>query len=196
MKSVCVFCGSSSGNDRRYEEAARDTGYALARAGVRLVYGGGRVGLMGVTADAVLSAGGQVTGVIPRALFEREIAHSGVADMRVVESMHERKELMASLSDGFIALPGGAGTLEEIFEQWTWSQLGIHAKPCGFLNVNGYFSPLLEMIERMVEEGFLARSFAAMLAIETEPDKLLHRFRAYQPPTNKWSMQGGPAVQA
>ena len=196
MKSVCVFCGSSSGNDRRYEEAARDTGYALARAGVRLVYGGGRVGLMGVTADAVLSAGGQVTGVIPRALFKREIAHSGVADMRVVESMHERKELMASLSDGFIALPGGAGTLEEIFEQWTWSQLGIHAKPCGFLNVNGYFSPLLEMIERMVEEGFLARSFAAMLAIETEPDKLLHRFRAYQPPTNKWSMQGGPAVQA
>jgi len=196
MKSVCVFCGSSSGNDRRYEEAARDTGYALARAGVRLVYGGGRVGLMGVTADAVLSAGGQVTGVIPRALFEREIAHSCVADMRVVESMHERKELMATLSDGFIALPGGAGTLEEIFEQWTWSQLGIHAKPCGFLNVNGYFSPLLEMIGRMVEEGFLARSFASMLAIETDPDKLLHRFRAYQPPTNKWSMQGGPAVQA
>jgi len=196
MKSVCVFCGSSSGNDRRYEEAARDTGYALARAGVRLVYGGGRVGLMGVTADAVLSAGGQVTGVIPRALFKREIAHSGVADMRVVESMHERKELMATLSDGFIALPGGAGTLEEIFEQWTWSQLGIHAKPCGFLNVNGYFSPLLEMIGRMVEEGFLARSFASMLAIETDPDKLLHRFRAYQPPTNKWSMQGGPAVQA
>jgi len=196
MKSVCVFCGSSSGNDRRYEEAARDTGCALARAGVRLVYGGGRVGLMGVTADAVLSAGGQVTGVIPRALFEREIAHSGVADMRVVESMHERKELMATLSDGFIALPGGAGTLEEIFEQWTWSQLGIHAKPCGFLNVNGYFSPLLEMIGRMVEEGFLARSFASMLAIETDPDKLLHRFRAYQPPTNKWSMQGGPAVQA
>lgn len=196
MNSVCVFCGSHSGKDGAYAEAARATGLAIAHAGIRLVYGGGKVGLMGVVADAVLSSGGQVTGVLPRALFEREIAHSGVADMRVVESMHERKELMAGLADAFIALPGGAGTMEEIFEQWTWSQLGIHAKPCGFLNVNGYFSPLFAMIERMVTEGFLAQSFAAMLAIETEPEQLLQRFRAYQPPTNKWSIPGGPAVQA
>jgi uncharacterized protein (TIGR00730 family) len=191
MNSVCVFCGSSSGNGD-YEAAAKTTGRALVSAGIRLIYGGGRVGLMGVLADEVLSAGGQVTGVMPRALFEREIAHPGVNDMRIVQSMHERKELMAALSDGFIALPGGAGTLEEIFEQWTWSQLGIHAKPCGFLNVNGYFDPLLVMIERMVTEGFLAQSFASMLAIETEPVRLIERFIAYQPPATKWSMQGDP----
>ena len=139
MNSICVFCGSSSGANGIYEESARATGKALVRAGLRLVYGGGRVGLMGVLADEVLAAGGQVTGVMPRALVEREIAHRGVTDLRVVETMHERKELMADLADAFIALPGGAGTLEEIFEQWTWSQLGIHAKPCGFINVNGYF---------------------------------------------------------
>jgi len=189
MNSVCVFCGSSSGRDPAYEESARATGHALARSGLRLVYGGGRVGLMGVLADTVLSAGGQVTGVIPRALFDREIAHSGVSDMRIVQSMHERKELMASLADAFIALPGGAGTLEEIFEQWTWAQLGIHAKPCGFLNVNGYFDPLFALIERMVAEGFMARAFAAMLAVETDPDRLLVRFRAYQPPPQKWALQ-------
>jgi hypothetical protein len=147
---------------------------------------------MGALADEVLSAGGHVTGVMPRALFEREIAHPGVSDMRIVQSMHERKELMATLSDGFIALPGGAGTLEEIFEQWTWSQLGIHSKPCGFLNVNGYFDPLLAMIERMVAEGFMARSFAAMLAIETDPVRLLECFSVYQPPASKWSAQGDP----
>jgi len=144
---------------------------------------------MGALADTVLSAGGQVTGVLPRALFDREIAHSGVSDMRVVQSMHERKQLMASLAQAFIALPGGAGTLEEIFEQWTWAQLGIHAKPCGFLNVNGYFDPLFALIERMVAEGFMARSFATMLAIETDPDRLLARFRAYQPPPQKWDLQ-------
>ena len=144
---------------------------------------------MGVLADTVLSAGGQVTGVIPRALLDREIAHSGVSDMRIVQSMHERKELMASLAAAFIALPGGAGTLEEIFEQWTWAQLGIHAKPCGFLNVNAYFDPLLTLIERMVAEGFMARPFAAMLAVETDPDRLLARFRAYHPPPQKWALQ-------
>jgi uncharacterized protein (TIGR00730 family) len=192
MNSICVFCGSNSGTNGSYEEAARATGHALARAGLRLVYGGAKVGLMGVLADAVLSAGGHVTGVMPRALFEREIAHTGVSDLRKVRSMHERKELMAALADAFIALPGGAGTLEEMFEQWTWSQLGIHAKPCGFLNVKGYFSPLLSMIEHMVAEGFTTRSFAAMLAVETEPDKLLARFRAYQPPSQKWSIQTGP----
>lgn len=195
MNSLCVFCGSSSGNGS-YEEAARTTGHALVRAGVRLIYGGGKVGLMGALADAVLSAGGEVTGVMPRALFEREIAHPGVSDMRIVQSMHERKELMAALADGFIALPGGAGTLEEIFEQWTWSQLGIHEKPCGFLNVNGYFGPLLAMIERMVVEGFMARPFSAMLAVETEPSALLARFCAYQAPPRKWPIPSEPVARS
>ena len=195
MNSICVFCGSSSGTDGVYEAAACSIGRALARAGLRLVYGGGKVGLMGVLAEAVLSAGGQVTGVMPRALFEREIAHAGVSDMRVVSSMHERKELMAGLADAFIALPGGAGTLEEIFEQWTWAQLGIHAKPCGFLNVNGYFSRLLAMIDHMVAEGFLAAPLADMLVVEGDPERLLARFREYQPPTSKWTVETRPRVR-
>lgn len=151
---------------------------------------------MGALADAVLSAGGQVTGVMPRALFEREIAHTGVNDLRIVGNMHERKELMATLADAFIALPGGAGTLEEMFEQWTWAQLGIHAKPCGFLNVNGYFTPLFAMIERMVAEGFMAQSFSDMLVNETDPDRLLARFRSYQPPPRKWSIQSEPSMRS
>jgi uncharacterized protein (TIGR00730 family) len=195
MNFACVFCGSSSGGNDAYQKAARGLGEAIVRAGLRLVYGGGRVGLMGILCDAVLSAGGQVTGVMPRALFEREIAHRGVSDLRIVQNMHERKELMSNLADAFIALPGGAGTLEEMFEQWTWSQLGIHAKPCGFLNVNDYFTPLMAMIERMVTEGFMERPFAAMLAVETEPDELLARFRAYQPPVRKWAIQRSSAVQ-
>ena len=195
MNSICVFCGSSSGANGIYEEAARATGRALIRAGLRLVYGGGRVGLMGVLADEVLSGGGQLTGVMPRALVEREIAHRGVTDLRIVDTMHERKELMAGLADAFIALPGGAGTLEEIFEQWTWSQLGIHAKPCGFINVNGYFTPLLAMIEHMVAEGFMAPALASMLVIENEPERLLARFRLYQPPARKWSTETRPGVQ-
>ncbi|MGB9471425.1 MAG: TIGR00730 family Rossman fold protein [Candidatus Acidiferrum sp.] len=192
MKSICVFCGSHSGNNAIYEESARATGRALVRAGLRLVYGGGKVGLMGILADTVLAGGGEVIGVITRGLFDREIGHQGIRDLRVVESMHERKELMASLADGFIALPGGVGTLEEIFEQWAWSQLGIHAKPCGFLNVNGYFTPLIAMIDHMVAEGFLSPAFAAMIAVETEPDGLLARFRTYQPPAKRWSTPGSP----
>lgn len=196
MKSICVFCGSHSGNSSSYEEAARATGRALFRSGLRLVYGGGKVGLMGVVADTVLSGGGEVIGVITRGLLDREIAHRGIRDLRVVESMHERKELMASLADGFIALPGGVGTLEEIFEQWAWSQLGIHAKPCGFLNVNAYFTPLVAMIDRMVSEGFLSPAFAAMIAVETDPDALLARFNAYQPPAKRWSTPGTPAISS
>ena len=191
MNSVCVFCGSSAGGNRSYEDAARATGYALARAERRLIYGGGKVGLMGVLADAVLSCGGQVTGVMPRALFEREIAHRGLSDLRLVQSMHQRKELMAGLADAFIALPGGAGTLEEIIEQWTWAQLGIHEKPCGLLNVNGYFDPLFAVFEKMVAEGFLARAFIEMLAVENNPDALLSRFRLYQPPVRKWATNVG-----
>jgi uncharacterized protein (TIGR00730 family) len=186
MNSVCVFCGSSSGRNPVYQQAAHATGRALALEGLRLVYGGGRVGLMGVLADAALAAGGEVTGVIPRSLFDREIAHSGVKDMRVVGSMHERKEQMSSLADAFIALPGGAGTLEEIFEQWTWSQLGIHSKPCGFLNVNAYFSPLLAMVANIVAEGFMAPRLAEMLIIESKPEELLARFREYHAPAEKW----------
>src|SRR6202167_6449552 len=188
MKTVCVFCGSSSGSDPAYSEAARATGTALVYRGLQLVYGGGKIGLMGALADAVLSAGGKVVGVMPRDLADSEIAHQGLSELHVVETMHERKARMADLGDAFIALPGGTGTLEEIFEQWTWAQLGIHAKPCGFLNVNGYFDPLFALIERMVAEGFMARSFATMLAIETDPDRLLAPFRAYQPPPQKWDL--------
>lgn len=192
MNSICVFCGSSSGRNPSYEDAARATGQALARAGLRLIYGGGRVGLMGTLADQVLSAGGHVTGIIPRALWEREIAHQGLTELRVVEGMHERKKLMAEMADGFIALPGGAGTLEEIFEQWTWSQLGIHTKPCGLLNVDGYFNSQIAMIERMVADGFLSHAYAAMLSVETDPHVLLARIRAYRPPARKWSNNDVP----
>lgn len=195
MNSICAFCGSHRGSNPAYEAAARSTGQAIARAGVRLVYGGGNVGLMGALADAVLSAGGHVTGVMPRALVDREIAHRGLSSLRVVETMHERKKLMADLSDAFVALPGGAGTLEEIFEQWTWSQLGIHAKPCGFLNVGGYFDALLSMIEHMVAEDFVARPFAEMLIVETDPERLLARFQSYKPPAKKWSAPSVPAVE-
>jgi len=196
MKSICVFCGSSFGRNRSYRDAAKATGLALARAGLRLIYGGGKVGLMGALADEVLSAGGQVTGIIPHALWEREIAHQGLTELRIVESMHARKTLMAELSDAFIALPGGAGTLEEIFEQWTWSQLGIHTKPCGFLNVDGYFNPQIGMIERMVANGFLSHTYAAMLSVETDPTVLLARIQAYRPPATKWSGKDDPTNSA
>jgi uncharacterized protein (TIGR00730 family) len=137
MKAIGIFCGSSSGENPLYIETARDVGKILATADISLVYGGGKVGLMGAVADACLAHGGHVVGVMPRGLFEKEIAHQGLSELHVVENMHERKTKMAALSDGFIALPGGAGTLEEIFEQWTWAQLGIHHKPCAFLNING-----------------------------------------------------------
>jgi uncharacterized protein (TIGR00730 family) len=192
MKSIAVFCGSSLGTNKLYEEAAFAAGQALVREGLRLVYGGGKVGLMGVVADSALAAGGEVIGVIPRALFEREIAHRGLTELRVVESMHERKKLIADLADAFIALPGGAGTLEEIFEQWTWSQLGIHQKPCGALNVNDYFAPMRAMVERTVAEGFTRPAFAATLAIENDLDSLLTRFRNYKPSGHKWSTAERP----
>src|SRR5215831_13324119 len=150
VKSVCVFCGSNVGRDPAYLKAAVSAGEALARAGLTLVYGGGKVGLMGAVADAALASGGRVVGVMPRALFEREIAHSALSELRVVETMHERKQTMASLADGFLALPGGAGTFEEFFEQWTWAQLGIHGKPVGLLDVNDYFRPLLALIDKIV----------------------------------------------
>ncbi len=190
MKSIAVFCGSSLGINKLYEEAAVATGRTLAREGLRVVYGGGKVGLMGVVADSALAAGGEVIGVITRSLMEREVGHRGLSDLRIVETMHERKKLMADLSDAFLALPGGAGTLDEIFEQWTWSQLEIHEKPCGVLNVAGYFDPLRAMVEHTVAEGFTKPTFAAMLAIDSDLERLLDGFRKYRRPNvHKWPEQ-------
>jgi len=186
MKAVCIFCGSSPGLDPIYLKAATRTGTAIAKADLTLVYGGGKVGLMGAVADAALKAGGRVVGVMPRALVEREIGHSGLSELHVVETMHERKTMMAALSDGFIALPGGAGTLEEFFEEWTWAQLGIHAKPCGLLNAKDYFAPLIAMIERIVTEGFMSSAYSDMLVIEKEIEPLLKRFASYEAPPRKW----------
>jgi uncharacterized protein (TIGR00730 family) len=187
LQSVCVFCGSSTGGNAAYTEAARSLGTTLAEANIRLIFGGGHVGLMGVISNAVLAAGGDVIGVIPKFLVERELAHEGLSDLRIVGSMHERKALMSDLSEGFIALPGGTGTLEEFFEVLTWAQLGEHEKPCGLLNVAGYYDPLLTAFDRMVEADFLSESNRALLLIENEPERLLQRFDHYEPPnTVKW----------
>jgi uncharacterized protein (TIGR00730 family) len=182
VNSLCVFCGSQPGASPAYAEAAALVGRALAGRGWTLVYGGGRVGLMGILADAALAAGGKVIGVIPAALARREVAHQRVTDLEVVDSMHERKARMAELADGFLALPGGIGTLEEWFEAWTWSQLGIHPKPCGLLNVAGYYDPLLAFLDRMTEERFLSSGHRAMAIVDEESERLLDRLAAYQPP--------------
>jgi len=184
--SLCVFCGSNIGRGGRYREIAAATGQAFARNQINLVYGGGRIGLMGIIADAVLAAGGMVTGVIPGALMARELGHLGLTHLDVVDTMHERKARMAELSDGFVALPGGAGTLEEIFEQWTWAQLGIHRKPCGFLNVDGYFDPVRAMIERMVTEEFLAPEDAEILIFSADVDMLLDALHDRLPADRQW----------
>lgn len=163
MRSVCVYCGSSSGASPMFAEHAASVGRYLAESGRSLIYGGGRVGLMGIVADAALSAGGHVVGIIPKALAEKEIAHAGLSVLHVVDSMHQRKSLMAELSDGFLALPGGLGTLEEFFEAWTWAQLGIHAKPCGLLNVDGFYDTLLQFLDQLVESRFVRAEHRAML---------------------------------
>ncbi|HET7478932.1 MAG TPA: TIGR00730 family Rossman fold protein [Rubrobacteraceae bacterium] len=187
MRSICVFCGSRPGADPAYAEAAGALGRALAEAGVTLVYGGGHVGLMGVVADAALGAGGEVIGVMTRALVEREIAHTGLTKLHVVVSMHERKALMADLSEGFIALPGGTGTLEEFFEVLTWAQLGEHQKPCGLLNIAGYYDPLLTVFDHMVERGFVSREHRRLVLVESGPTAMLDAFARYSPPkTVKW----------
>ena len=184
---ICVFTGSSAGRRASYESAAVALGQSLVRRGFELVYGGARVGLMGAVADSVLASGGHVTGVIPQALVDREVAHTGLSDLRVVSSMHERKALMADLSDGFVALPGGWGTLEELFEVLTWAQLGLHRKPCGLLNVDGYFDPLLTFLQHAVTEGFVKAEFERMLPVEASADTLLDRFAACEPPQlRKW----------
>jgi hypothetical protein len=182
MARICVFCGSSPGADPRYLAAARDMGRTLAARGLGLVYGGGSVGLMGAVADAALEAGGEVIGVIPQVLRIRELAHGRLTTLHVVGSMHERKALMAELSDGFVAMPGGMGTLEELAEVLTWAQLGLHARPCGLLDVAGYYDPLVAFFDRAVEAGFLRPAHRRLLLTETTPAALLDRFQAFTPP--------------
>lgn len=182
LTSVAVFCGSSSGVRPAYAETVRGVGRWMAERGIQIVYGGGHVGLMGAVADAALVAGGRVVGVIPQALQDRELAHQGLTGLYVVASMHERKAVMADLAQGFVALPGGAGTLEEIFEQWTWAQLGSHAKPCGYLNVDGYWDPLTALITRMNDQGFMSAAHAALMIPSDNIADLITRFAAYAPP--------------
>jgi len=178
---VCVFCGSSAGARPAYLAQAESVGRLLASEGIGLVYGGGRVGLMGAVANAALGANGAVIGVIPEALVAAEVAHGGLADLRVVHSMHERKKVMADLADAFVALPGGFGTFDELFEIVTWAQLGFHAKPIGLLNVDGYFNPLLELVHHAVAEGFISTHHARLLYVEEDPVALLARLRAHRP---------------
>jgi uncharacterized protein (TIGR00730 family) len=187
LTRVCVFCGSSTGTSDAYADQARALANELVSRGIGLVFGGGSVGLMGVIADSVIAAGGEAIGVIPRSLVEREIGHHGVSDLRVVDTMHERKALMSALSDGFIALPGGVGTLEELFEAWTWGQLGIHAKPCGLLDAGGYYAALLTFIDHMVAEGFMRAENREMLLVNDTPAMLLDQMTSYRAPrVAKW----------
>jgi uncharacterized protein (TIGR00730 family) len=188
LKSICVYCGSSAGTDPRFLDTAVETGRAIAAAGLTLVYGGGRVGLMGATADAALAAGGRVVGVMPADLVAQEIAHTGLSDLKVVNSMHERKWAMAELSDGFLCLPGGPGTFEEFFEQWTWALLGFHAKPCGFVNVGGYYDKLRDLIQHMADHGFTTQPYVDMLIYAATPAEAIERFGAYVPPPPKWQV--------
>ncbi|HEV7467353.1 MAG TPA: TIGR00730 family Rossman fold protein [Candidatus Dormibacteraeota bacterium] len=183
MHTVCVFCGSYTGDRSEYRQAAVDLGEALVARGVRLVYGGGRIGLMGVVADAVLAAGGEVVGVIPAHLSAREVAHSGVTDLRVVGSMHERKQLMFDLSDAFIALPGGLGTLEELLEITTWAGLDLHRKPIGLLDVLGYFDGLVTLLDHAVLSGFLTPRNRGLILLDLDPDALLDRLEAHLAPS-------------
>jgi len=182
VSRLCVFCGSSAGGRPGYADAARRLGTELVARGIGLVYGGGKVGLMGVLADAVLSQGGEAIGIIPEPLVARELAHRGLTELRIVGSMHERKATMAALADGFIALPGGFGTLEETFEILTWAQLGIHAKPVGVLNVEGYWDGLRQLVGQAVAEGFVRPEYAELLMFAETPAALLDRFAAWRPP--------------
>ena len=187
MQRLCVFSGSSPGAHPAYAEATAALGGALAQAGIGLVYGGASVGLMGTVADAALAAGGEVVGVIPQALVDREIAHPGLSELHVVQSMHERKALMADLSAGFVALPGGTGTLEELFEVYTWTQLGLHTKPLGLLDVRGYFASLVAFLDHAVEERFVTLEHREMLVVADGPEALLDAFRRWRAPVRaKW----------
>lgn len=189
MKRLCVFCGSSLGDRPEYAQAARQLGRVLASKNLGLVYGGASVGLMGEVANAVLQEGGEVVGVIPKVLVKREIAHTGLSDLRIVGSMHERKALMADLSDGFIALPGGIGTLDELFEVLTWAQLGMHRKPCGLLNVCQYYRSLIDFLDYAVSQRFLKDQHRLMMLVDESPEALLKKFEEYQGPQMDQSSQ-------
>ena len=182
LRRICVFCGSSVGTLRAYQQAAQAVGRLLCRRGMELVYGGGNVGLMGALANACLNDGGRVIGVIPQALADKELAHAGLTELRIVSSMHERKSIMADLSDAFLCLPGGYGTWDEFFEVLTWSQLGIQRKACGVLNVNGYYDPLLTMADKAVAEGFLRDVHRDLLLSDADPERLLDRLSKYSVP--------------
>ena len=187
MRRLCVFCGSSVGNQPAYAEAARAMGALLAARGIGLVYGGGHVGLMGVIADAVMASGGEVIGIIPQTLADREIAHAGITELRVVDSMHTRKATMADLADGFVAMPGGVGTFEEFFEVVTWTQLGLHRKPCGLLNVKAFYSPLAAFIDQAVTEGFIKPIHRAAIVVDDDPERLLDTLTTLKlPDVPKW----------
>jgi uncharacterized protein (TIGR00730 family) len=187
MQRVCVFCGSATGVRAIYQQAAVAIGVALAHQGFELIYGGGRVGLMGVLADAVLAQGGRAIGIMPTHLVAKEIAHQGLTELRVVSSMHERKAAMAELADAFIALPGGYGTFEEFCEMLTWGQLGLHRKPCGLLNVDHFYDPLLMLFNHAVAEGFVNPAYRALVLDDDNPARLVQRLVAYEPPAvTKW----------
>jgi uncharacterized protein (TIGR00730 family) len=181
MKSLCIYCGSSPGATPVYAQAARGLAQAMVEQDIALVYGGGNVGLMGIIADEVMRLGGQATGVIPEALLKKELGHKGLTQLHIVKDMHERKAMMADLSDGFIAMPGGVGTLEELFEVFTWAQLGFHQKPIGLLNVDGFYDGLLQFIQHMVSQRFLKGEQAEILIAEAQPADLLQRFRSFVP---------------
>ncbi len=187
LHRICVYCGSNNGSKIAYRKAAVQLAAAMVQEGITLVYGGGNVGLMGILADSVLAAGGTVIGVIPQALVDKEVAHRGVTDLRVVGSMHERKALMADLSDAVIALPGGLGTLEEFCEAATWTQLGFHDKPCGILNIEGYYDGLLAMLDHAVKENFVRAEHRRIIISETDPETLIKKLAEFKlPKIQKW----------
>jgi len=187
LRRVCVYCGSTSGNRPSFAVAAAGLGQLLAREGIGVVYGGASVGLMGIVADAALAAGGEVIGVLPDKLFEREVAHAGLTELHTVGSMHERKALMSDLADAFVALPGGYGTIEEVVEAVTWTQLGIHAKPVGLLDVEGYFEHLVAFLDRGVADGLLRTESRSLLLCDDDPVRLLERLRTGAPPPAEWN---------
>lgn len=193
MKSICVFCGSNTGKGEVYRAAARALAEAIVRRGLRLVYGGGSIGLMGVLGEAALAANGHVIGVTPRRLLEREVVHKGLTELHVVETMNERKTLMAELADAFIALPGGIGTLDEMFEMLSWNQLGFHSKPCGLLDAGNYFDHLMAFLDHAAAERFLTTGHRAMVMVEQDPDRLLSRLASEPPPqVGKWLDRDAP----
>lgn len=188
MQRICVFCGSSKGVKQEYAVGARELGLVLAKQNIDLVYGGGHVGLMGIVADAAMSAGAKVIGVIPRCLADKEVAHQGLTELKIVQTMHERKAQMSELSDGFIAMPGGFGTLEELFEVITWAQLGIHHKPFGLFNIAGYFDKLIEFLDYQVEQGFVPQRHREMIIVSDEAEQLLELLTGFQPVAQeKWA---------